>query len=206
MHCSRAPQRPSELCPKRDKISSPARKKSAPSTEIGRGDHLAQQFGKAAGADRSRARGARTTDQRSRASTHRADRTQQRFDQNIEGPRNSACTCRRKDRRADRTQWPPGSRYPGQPHQHRKACRGPEFGASARTHGARCCRRRAGGGPQGQFSPARRSRGSSIHATARSYRSRVPIPPTEAANGEAPLKGKRGKTAELSQIEAAGKA
>ena len=33
-----------------------------------------------------------------------------------------------------------------------------------------------------------------------------PIPPTEAANDEAPLKGKRGNTAELSQIEAAGKA
>ena len=34
----------------------------------------------------------------------------------------------------------------------------------------------------------------------------LPIPPTEAANDEAPLKGKRGNTAELSQIEAAGKA
>ena len=44
--------------------------------KIGRGNDLAQQFRKAAGADRSRTRGARTTDQRSRASTHRADRTQ----------------------------------------------------------------------------------------------------------------------------------
>jgi crescentin len=34
----------------------------------------------------------------------------------------------------------------------------------------------------------------------------LPIPPTEAANDEAPLKGKRGTPAELSQIEAAGKA
>jgi crescentin len=34
----------------------------------------------------------------------------------------------------------------------------------------------------------------------------LPIPPTEAANDETPLKGKRGNTAELSQIEAAGKA
>lgn len=32
------------------------------------------------------------------------------------------------------------------------------------------------------------------------------MPPTEAANDEAPLKGKRGNTAELSQIDAAGKA
>lgn len=29
MHCSRAPQRPSDSCPKRDKISSPARKRFA---------------------------------------------------------------------------------------------------------------------------------------------------------------------------------
>ena len=34
----------------------------------------------------------------------------------------------------------------------------------------------------------------------------LPVPPTEAAHDEAPLKGTRGKTAELSQIEAAGKA
>jgi crescentin len=34
----------------------------------------------------------------------------------------------------------------------------------------------------------------------------LPVPPTEAANDEAPLKGTRGKAAELSQIEAAGKA
>ena len=34
----------------------------------------------------------------------------------------------------------------------------------------------------------------------------LPVSPAEAANDEAPPKGKRGKTAELSQIEAAGKA
>ena len=98
---------------------------------------------------------------------------------------------------AHRAQRPSGSGHPDQPHQHREARRGSQFGAAARTHGA--------GRGRGRALGAARKDNSRLQSEVAALRSTLrrgaplddaPVPPAEAANDEAPSKGKRVKGAE----------